>query len=306
MSVRVVLGVIVALVAIVAAIVIVQRGEKAEGHAAAPSAAPAPRASWVRVDVPTSVALRGVSEGADVSYAVGDHGTVLARANGERAWHVENAGTDRALYGVAQRGDEVIAVGDGVIAEKSGGAWRVTSALEGGEPIGALRGAAFSGLGAIAVGDEGVFAKSASGWRKATGAGVGFRGACAGLVETLVVGQGGTVLRAEGFAWKAEPRVTSDDLFAVTCDDRVAIAVGAHGTVIEKKDGRWSLVTTGGADLHGVGATFGMTSWVAVGDHGATVRPLGEEAPSVASDLLAVAVGPQGEIAGASDGLFSR
>lgn len=291
-----VLGVI-ALVAILAFVVFRSQRhvEVTVPSASAPSAAPL----WVSANVTTP--LRGISSGAEDSYVVGLGGTLMGRRNGEKSWTNEPAGTDHALYAVAQRGNDAFAVGDGVIVEHVDGVWRPTPVAP------KLRAATYSWMGALAVGDHGAIGiKGPSGWRwENSGTTANLNGVCAGLTEVLAVGDGGTVLRWAG-GWKQETAPTTHDLEAIACDDLRAVAVGADGVVIERESGAWRTVSTSGPHLYGVAATFGMKSWIAVGEKGAVVRSLGAEPAALQADLFGVAEGPQGEIVVGAGGVFDR
>lgn len=243
--------------------------------------------------------LRAVSSGTDESFAVGERGAILRRANGEVAWTTEPPTTDRALYSVAQRGKDVLAAGDGVIVERANGHWKLTSDVPG------LHGAVYSWMGPVVVGDRGaVGVEGPSGWRwETSGTQANLRSVCAGLTETLAVGQAGVVLRWAG-GWKQEPSVTTEDLESVACDDTRAVAVGAHGIVLVRENNAWRTISTSGARLYSVAATFGMKSWLAVGERGAIVRSLGTEPPVMKDDLFGAAEGPQGELVVGAGGLF--
>jgi hypothetical protein len=289
-----------ALVVVVAGVVVLRLQKEKPTPTPAPSAStPAPTALWVSANVPGP--LRAISSGAEETYAVGDHGVLVSRRNGENAWTNESPVTDRTLYAVAQRGNDVFAVGDGVIVERANGTWKLTS----GVPM--LRGATYSWMGPLAVGDKGAIGiLGPSGWRwETSGTTVGLRGVCAGLTEVLAVGESGTVLRWAG-TWKTEPLTTSEDLEAITCDDTHAVAVGRNGVAIERENGSWKTLSTSGPHLFAVASTFGMKSWLAVGEKGSVIRSLGAEPTPLKGDLFGVANGPQGEIVVGVGGLFVR
>ncbi len=260
------------------------------------------RGLWTHLPLPMTVPLRGISSGSDDAYAVGERGTILRRANGEATWTMQSSPTDRALNAVAQRGAEVFAVGDGVIVERTLGTWKLTREVPG------LRGAAYSWMGPIAVGERGAIGvKGPSGWHwETSGTQANLRGVCAGLTEIFAVGEGGVILRYTVGTWNLEPRATTEDLEGIACDDTHAVAVGTGGVVLERKDGVWTRSNSGADPLHGVAATFGMKSWVAVGDKGSVQRSLGGEPASTVGDLFGVTEGPQGELAVGEGGLFVR
>lgn len=281
-----------------------RRGEPAPPAASAVAvgdAAP-PRVTWKRDALPSGAPLRAISCGSDDAFVVGDRGVIARRANGEVSWSEERSGTTRGWLAVAQRGNDVLAAGDEVIGERAGGSWTVTPIAH------VLRGAVFSWMGPTVVGDEGaLLVRGPSGWRQEkVPTRASLRGVCAGLTETLAVGDHGTALRWSMGEWKAEPTHTEEDLLAITCDDRHAVAVGRRGVVIERKAGEWMVVNASGANLTAVAATFGMASWIAVGEKGVIVRSLGVESSSIDCDLWGVAEGPQGELAVGELGVFSR
>ncbi len=274
------------------------------GHNAlvAPLTSPSEATSALPISVWTNAStspLRAVSSGADESFAVGERGAILRRSNGDVAWTTVPPTTDRTLYAVAQRGKDVLAAGDGVIVERDGDHWKLASDVPG------LHGAVYSWMGPIVVGDRGaVGVEGPSGWRwETSGTQANLRSVCAGLTETIAVGQAGVVLRWAG-GWKQDPSVTSEDLESVACDDSRAVAVGANGIVIVRENNAWRTIATSGARLYGVAATFGMRSWLAVGERGALVRSLGTEPTIMKNDLFGAAEGPQGELLVGAGGLF--
>jgi hypothetical protein len=255
-------------------------------------------------------AIHALSSGADAVLAVGDDGAILRhRATGD--WTEEPSGVHVPLRAVAEQLDEAIAVGDGGVIVERGAAWAAITS----PTTRTLRAVAYTSYGAIAVGDGGTIVRRPApheAWRlEASHTTADLDGACAGLRDAWTVGQGGAILFYAPSGWVTYAPPTNETLFAVACDDHAAIAVGAHGVVVERLDDvPWHDVSSGTtADLHSVSSPFGSRSWLIAGTHGTVVRISGAatvEPSGVDWDLDAVTEGPIGTWLVGSRGILAR
>ncbi len=256
--------------------------------------------------------IRGLSSGAGTALAVGDRGAIFERTLEDAKWKKMNSPTSVTLHAVAQQVDEAVAVGDdGTILELEGGAWKIaTSGTKR-----ALRAVVYTSYGVVAVGDGGTLLRRPaphSAWQAdASGTTSDLFGACAGLRDVWLVGRAGTIVGRFGDAWKVQPPATSATLYAIACDDRAAIAVGAQGAMVQRLDDvGWHETLSGASvDLLAVAAPLGTRSFTVVGAAGTVMHVAGEpqvEPQSVAFDWRAITEGPLGTWLGAEGGVFRR
>ncbi len=258
-----------------------------------------------------SAAIQAMSSGADFILAVGNDGTIMRhRLTG--GWVADGSPTHARLRAVAQQLDEAIAVGDdGIIVELDGDEWRLAAS----PTTRSLRAIVYTSYGAFAAGDRGTVIRRPARhepWHlEPSGTTNDLHGACAGLRDVWVVGQSGTIALRGLDAWTAQSPVSSTTLYAISCDDRAAIAVGEHGTILQRVDAVWHLTPSGlDSDLLAVSGSVGTTSWLAIGAAGVALRvSLGgasQEPTGIAWDLRAVTEGPFGTWVGGDKGILKR
>ena len=256
--------------------------------------------------------IDGISSGAGTAIAVGDEGIILHYDLEHPTWRAEVSPTHAALHAVAQQLDEAIAVGDdGTIIERDTEKWTLAAPVT----KRALRAVVYTSYGAFAVGDGGTILKRfvrGEPWRvESSGTTHDLFGACAGLRDVWVVGDAGTILLHGLDAWKLQPSIGTAAFYAVACDDHAAIAVGAHGAMIERLDDvGWHDSPSGtSADLFAVAAPFGTKSFVAVGANGTVVHVTGsasQESQSVDWTFRAVTEGAMGTWLAGDHGIVRR
>ncbi len=259
----------------------------------------------------SSASIRGMSSGADVMLAVGDDGRVMRHAIGS-GWMTDEVPVRTTLRAVAQQLDEAIAVGDeGSIVELDGGAWR--SVASGTKQT--LRAVVYTSYGAFAVGDGGTIVRRAAQhepWQlEPSPTTADYLGACAGLRDVWLVGRGGALTWRNAGAWTTMPPVSTATLFAAACDDHAGIAVGEHGTILERLDDvGWHVSASGvTTDLLAVSRSIGTTSWLVTGASGVVLRVSGTASPDPSGvdwDLRAVTEGPLGTWVGGANGILRR
>jgi hypothetical protein len=258
-----------------------------------------------------SRSVDAMSSGADFMLAVGDEGAILRHQTGE-AWTTDASPTHVRLRAIAQQLDEAIAVGDdGVIVELDGGVWHLAAS----PTKRTLRAVVYTSYGPIAAGDGGTILRRGAServWRvESSGTTSDLYGACAGLRDVWVVGQSGTISSGGMAAWVPQPPISPATLYAAACDDHAAIAVGAHGTILERlADVGWHVTPSGtDADLLAVSASVGTTSWLVAGASGIVLRVTGNptrEPTSIDWDLRAVTEGPLGTWIAGEKGILRR
>jgi hypothetical protein len=258
-----------------------------------------------------SATIHAMSSGSDFMLAVGDDGTI-ARHRLAGMWSSDASPTHARLRAVAQQLDEAIAVGDdGVIVELDGGEWRLATS----PTTRSLRAIVYTSYGAFAAGDRGTIVRRPAihePWHiESSGTTSDLYAACAGLRDVWVVGQSGTIALRGFEAWKAQPPISSTTLYAISCDDHAAIAVGEHGTILQGVDAVWHLTPSGlDANLLAVSGSVGTTSWLAAGTAGVVLRVssggASQEPTGIAWDIHAVTEGPFGTWVGGEKGILHR
>ncbi|MEM6790778.1 MAG: hypothetical protein AAF928_00695 [Myxococcota bacterium] len=193
--------------------------------------------------------LNDVTGGEDRSWwTVGDRGTVLERT-AAGAWRAHAVGTEAELEGVWARGGTVVAVGHGVIAERSGETWRLVDT--GDDKLQAV-GAATDDEVVWAVGRAGaLWARRDGTWSRATSGVENNLEAVWGHAANDVYAVGEeVVLHFDGATWSPSRRAPKDGLAKVTllgvggtaADD--VYAVGWHRrdgqTVLHYDGATWS------------------------------------------------------------------
>ncbi len=173
--------------------------------------------AWSKEPSPTTGDLNALAagSGAVLVFAVGDHGTILARSRDAPVWSVEKAPTTENLAAIAACPTGFIAVGaHGTVLQRSDEthAWTASDAR-------------------TTVDLHGV-----AGWVS-----VPATPTSAPSLATFVVGDGGTILVHEipfgraknaGAEWTAQASRTTENLFAATFLGSEIVVVGAHGTVL--------------------------------------------------------------------------
>jgi len=259
-----------------------------------------------------SRSIRGMSSGADTMFAVGDEGLIMRHRIGS-TWDEDKSPTHAALHAVAQQLDEAIAVGDdGTIAELEGGQWRLTTSAT----KHTLRAVAYTSYGAIAAGDGGTILRRVAThepWQlEPSGTTSDYHGVCAGLRDVWLVGRAGAIaLRSPSGVWTAFPPISSASLYAVSCNDHAAVAVGERGTILERLDDvGWHSSASGvTTDLFAVSASIGTTSWLVAGAQGVMLRVSGTasaDPTGIKWDLRAVSEGALGTWVGGERGILRR
>ncbi len=90
--------------------------------------------------------------------------------------------------------------------------------------------------------------------------------------DVYAVGRGGLIMHYDGSAWRQVKGVpTSADLYDIAGEGRRLVAVGAGGTILSLRDGRWHAEQSPSrADLYGV--WLGAGGGLAVGEEGTLLR----------------------------------
>lgn len=173
--------------------------------------------AWSKEPSPTTEDLNALAPGSEsvLVYAVGNHGTILARSREARVWSIENGPTTENLYAVAATPAGFTAVGArGTVLRRKGEtrAWTRDDAR-------------------TTVDLHGI-----AGWVSLPATPMS-----APSLATFVVGDSGTILvqkipfgRSQPAAadWTAVASHTTENLLAATFLGSEVIVVGAHGTVL--------------------------------------------------------------------------
>lgn len=177
------------------------------------------------------------------AFAVGAGGLVVR--GDATGWSVEPTTFDDALYGVATRGDDVLAVGGtlrigeySLIAHRRGGQWHT----EASQVQDILLDACWSPYGWIAVGFNGAVVRGAPGsWIPTPPPHYSHLFGVACVAETVfAVGLAGTIWEFDGRKWTLHNSGVDEHLRAVVGTDRErVIAVGSSGTALRFDGTSW-------------------------------------------------------------------
>jgi photosystem II stability/assembly factor-like uncharacterized protein len=252
-------------------------------------------AAWTLVDLQTTENLRALQRVGGVGWVVGDGGVVRKTSDQGVTWSPQNAGTVRALRGVAVfDADHAWAVGDGgiVVATSDGGAnWSFVQTdaarLYAVHFVDAFTGLAVGRGGAIIATNDG-----GQTWVGAASGTIAHLRALAVFGTTLVwaAGQGGIIVRSNDFGatWLPCNTPSGATLYAIGFRDaNEGWAVGEGGVVLHSSDGgaNWVLEDVGtSATLRGLSFFGSDPGWV-VGDASTALR-FGGGSPDVAPVVL--------------------
>ncbi len=266
---------------------------------------------WASVQLPEQVPLHAIASGLDVLYAVGDRGTILRRHRAEDVWTKETSATTANLRAVSVMGGRVMACGDDgtivALPDQATTAFHV-------RPSGTkktLRAIAMTSFGLVAVGDEGTLVRG--NWiaddalapvKSPTTKTL--RGVCSGLGDSWVVGDAGTLLHVTLTGIEVVDSGTTENLNAIACDSSKVLAVGDHGTVVQRSDPRakFAVSREGDADWLSITSFFGMATWVASGRGAALSTSWATKRSGLHGDVEGILYSSMGTFAVGPEGLF--